>query len=88
MTAIIVYQANFCKEYCIIIYVWKLDLRFAAIWMLKKTFHIKDRIQHQSLRTWKNTFLREKYDTNYVTTAKWIWKTRTYFFTFFKKDCK
>ena len=48
----------------------KLDLHFAAIWMLKKTFHIKDRIQHQSLRTWKNTFLREKYDTNYVTTAK------------------
>ena len=70
MTAIIVYQANFARNNNCIIYVLKLDSRFAAIWMLKKTFHIKDRIQHQSLRTWKNTFLREKYDTNYVTTAK------------------
>ena len=67
MTAIIVYQANFARN---TVYVRKLDLRFAAIWMLKKTFHIKDRIQHQSLRTWKNTFLREKYDINYVPTAK------------------
>ena len=70
MTAIIVYQANFARNTVLYKYVRKLDLRFAAIWMLKKTFHIKDRIQHQSLRTWKNTFLREKYDINYVTTAK------------------
>ena len=69
MTAIIVYQANFARNTVLYMYEnWTYVLQLFGC--LKKTFHIKDRIQHQSLRTWKNTFLREKYDTNYVTAAK------------------